>query len=1303
MTLDSFEKFIQNNLIAYNIRRVLLDIGWQNYSFGTIGYQRWVDDWMEACDDLGVQVVIFVGQLTPLGIGSRWVESVIASDPTTQTYYSNGTAAKFISYDNRDVAKFFVSDIARIYSFYGKHPSWVGIGTGYGLHDPYFNQNSTMLGYSGTSLVNFLNSRFYSSDVNSTGYLAGGILDPLWKEFKPNAQIVLSSGQWMTSSAVMVFEDRDNSNVVDMYFRLNRSLTSLTLLWYGNIVGKPGPLNLKVFPDDKGTPNKKILLANYTYPYYVFSPTTSWQELDSIAVSLKAGGYWVEFSAAGDSSNYYSIYVRDYPLGQPTSLVYSHSSSTKGSAILWVKDTSGKTVSLAPYQQVIISPRSSQTFYASKPFDFNTVMLFLSDREYNETQAKLYVLDATDSNRLVASGILSQNETHGLQNWTPIALNTTVHAQKGHSYTIEVVDPGSTYSWRVVLRGLFTDPASYGFQGQASYLLFMLCNFNFTQKFFDFTGIRSNGMDAVSPSYMDALRFIPAYNEKISEVDIMMFGNGQGNYSSGSMKASIYTSTPEGSRPLYELQSITVDAGNIPVNGLLRIKGFNLDLHAGEYYWVVFSANGTGSFSFMRLTSAYAYKVLVSLDGGRSWQQPREGPTDFSFIIKLSNETIGNFVEGSNVLSLGRSSIYAQSFTVTGRAAVSGVFLGPLKPGGHLLISINKDNTHNEPSLAPIATTIYDSSMITIPYGLQFITLNNTAYLDPGKYWITIQPLDVQYSISQIEFMEGKGPNVESLLSSDGGYSWKKISNNTSLLLFGLASQQVSAWPSRQTDIQYLMQYHRSSWIKFITSSEISLYSNLTVWLRVNSGRNFYFFTSIESPYVAQFNTEYLLNLMVSNPGTCQRLLEQLSSEFISSDSSYAELSNRTLAVQCKVSTILPMLSSLQFSISGMHYSHFSGTKVLVVADTLQPVSDYLSSAFNVSYTYTKNILSQNLSQYNSVVWLSSAEPFSNLTVSYMLSGGYMVFLSDKNFSYSSIPVTYQKYFKHAEGGFVSYVLSGTGINLYSARNLTLGTSVISRSQLFLSSVGKGYFAFISLGNKQIKQLSESFFLLSNFISHSGKIGIPYFVTNYGGGSFSFAVKKVSGSYLLLQIMNNSTEKGSLTMSLNLSYYGLKGEWYEFNASSLKVSAGTGKIATLKFYPSKYCIQNIYFVKKAPEGALIYSNVPIIRQLVYPNQAIYTLNGARGQNVLLVLNSHLKTYSVSTIGGGKLNGLNVTSSGNETTIRFISNGTEAVRVLFQEKSSVAQDELYPIFAYILAAAIVLDALFFSTYLLKRRK
>ena len=85
-SVPAYENIIATLLIPSDIRMVLFDIGWQNYSIGKVPYEPWVADWLTASDIEGIQNVLFLSQMTQIGAGSKWIMSFIQSDPYAHSY-----------------------------------------------------------------------------------------------------------------------------------------------------------------------------------------------------------------------------------------------------------------------------------------------------------------------------------------------------------------------------------------------------------------------------------------------------------------------------------------------------------------------------------------------------------------------------------------------------------------------------------------------------------------------------------------------------------------------------------------------------------------------------------------------------------------------------------------------------------------------------------------------------------------------------------------------------------------------------------------------------------------------------------------------------------------------------------------------------------------------------------------------------------------------------------------------------------------------------------------------------------------
>ncbi len=388
---------------------------------------------------------------------------------------------------------------------------------------------------------------------------------------------------------------------------------------------------------------------------------------------------------------------------------------------------------------------------------------------------------------MLATGVLSQTLVGGLENWVPIALNGTVTTVPGHKYLLTVSDPSVT--WITVMRYINTNPAQAGFQDQNDTLLFQLANVDWSQGVRNWGGMTSTGNDAVTTGYMNAVRFSPSANETLKSAQILMYST-QGaaqNYTSGVLSVAIWASSPDGSAPKGPpLKQIDVSATRVPQNGFLNITGFGLTVTAGSDYWIVFTANSTNRFTFGRLTSPFEFLVLVSGNGGLSWSNPSEGPTEFAFTVALSEETLGTFVAGQIETSLTSNSLFAQPFIASSDTSAEGVYVGPLSPGPNLLVSINPTGADGAPALSPLASGVYTAKNITLDYGPEFVQFSSIAHLQQGEeYWIVVHPIGGNYQMGSLLYLNSPTnvpSNSSTIVSNDGGLAWKKISNTTALI-----------------------------------------------------------------------------------------------------------------------------------------------------------------------------------------------------------------------------------------------------------------------------------------------------------------------------------------------------------------------------------------------------------------------------------------------------------------------------------------------------------------------------------------
>lgn len=938
LTLPAFEKVIQSSLLTLGVRKVLLDVGWQNYTFGAIQEQQWVGNWLSACDALGVQNLLYLGQLTQGGYGSTWAKSLIAADPSAQTYFSDGTASPFISVDNPDVAKAIEVDLGMLYSYYGSHASWVGLGTGYPRSDPYFHNGSTMpiMGYSNATLQAFVNSPFFARDTNQTGFFGNGTGDKLWSSFKQvEPSEMMNSGGWMTSSGEPVFGSQSSGDRVAMRFFLPENESEMQLSWYGDKVGQAGDLVAQLVHDENGS---LLMTANATVPITQSASdiiaTVGWQPGIRFTGSFSTGNYWVVFSSpSSDSKNYVSVYMRDYRIGSFVAYYQQGGGKQIGYTVLWIRDGKGTDLQIYPYQNAYV-PSRAQTFVASQSFSFNTVFLFLSDRHYDPTNGTLIITDITRGHSVEATGVLSQALTHGLLNWTPIELDKVVTTVPGDNYSISITEPQNGYSWIVVVRGVTVDPPEIGFQGQASSWLFRLDLMNWSQPHLSYSVITSNGADYVRSGHPDAIRFSPSQDETLQSIGLLMKNLDAANpsYASGSLTLGVWNSSLDGSQPSTKLAAVNITAPKIPENGWLNASGLHQPLVGGDYYWLVISTDSNAGFTLSRLTSPYESSVKVSYDGGRTWSLPTEGPSEYSYILTLSKETLGPAVSDVSQVQLSETSEFGQPIQVSEATQVKGVYIGVFDrerstaPNDHIVVSIHPDNGKGKPSQTALASGIYYGDNITF-YSPDYIQFTSVARLESEQtYWIVIQPVGGSYYVSpDVYLSRAPAASTNAMVSNDAGFSWQRYSNNTTTLSYMLASP-IQPSPTFDTKQLYLdlEKFHHfpidtvplKGWSAYVQFSELAITNDVASWLNKQTGRSWEVAVSAQPSVLEEANYTAITPLPANNQfASCADAEQYLLTKAPVSNTQFYDVGNLELLAHCtsfSMSSFAQVLSYLQ-------------------------------------------------------------------------------------------------------------------------------------------------------------------------------------------------------------------------------------------------------------------------------------------------------------------------------------------------------------------------------------------------------
>jgi len=1366
LSVSAFQKFIQNELLPFNIHVVLLDIGWQNYPVGKIPYMTWVNNWLTACDDEDIGNVLFVPQLTTLGINSTWVDSLLTLDPSVRTYNSQGQPLNYFSFDNPDVTYYLENDLSLLDSYYGNHTSWVGLSAGIPYSNPYYpaGSNISVMGYSNFSIQSFVNSVYYFRDVNSTGFLQSGEPDMLWRSYVDTPQVIqLSSGVWMESVPYRVAGNGQTGTSIRIRFFLPTSTSRISFNWYGYKVGNPGPLIMQLYPDFNGQPGVNTSLAQIPMPSIDVGVAPGWQDSPGENISLAPGWYWLYMNAPeGNDSNFYYIYQRAYRVTEAEQFqLEGNSVQNITSPILEVTNGSN-TLQVYPYQQDIPNPQPTQTFFANHTFSFNSVFFFLSDRAFNSVNATVEIIDENTST-VVGEGILSQVLLHGIQNWSPVILNDTVTVIPGHTYKISVVEPPqSEDSWATVLRGVFTDPASSGFQNQSSYLLFRLELLNLTYGQLTNDRITSNGMDAVTRGYLDAVRFIPSYNETMTSFSILMknlLATSENYSGEGNLTFSLRPASQNGNFPSnVTILSMTLPGGSIPQNGWVNLTGLNVPLIQGSQYWMVISTNSSNGFSLARLTNAYNYQVLVSPNYGQTWIYPREGPTEFSFIINTTKQILGNFIQNIPRVQLAAGQIYAQPFEVYSPTEAVGLFMGIIERANllpinsYLQVSIHPDNGLGTPSAITLASGLYSGYNLTF-YSLDQIQFRTVAMLYPGiKYWIVIQPTNGTYYLDPVTYSirpQNIPVNWTAITSTNGGRSWSRISNLTTILSYKIISPANPTPIYNTTQIsKLLLEYHSSAvddqlphgWNAYVLESEINMFQNLTSLVIAQTNRNVHFYTRQSDPLTFMSNPILMRGLGTIDAKNCEGILSGLTEFAPVYGTKLIDIVGYPIQ-SCHSALLSDLVGQSQLmQYVGPPYGDESAIKVLVVGNSVPTYFIHqLASIFQVQFAVlppgTDSKLLVNLSSYNAVLWTTSeltGVAVQDQLQNYVKAGGNLLFIGYPpswatpllGFNFANISS-----FTPSENASSNKFIQFFTMNTIFQNNMTIShptpSSILAENNellISINSVGEG--RTIALSSIQdllgTPYLTQGFLVLYNILQYVSTGSVSPISVNLGPTYLSDQIEAYvygqAGGPVLVWMTNPNNQTLTVRLGLNLTAFGIKNGWKLIDPFEMNSINGTSE--TLQYFTTlKNNSWGLVYVGPQQSNYLVqYSNTQLLEQLEYPNQIVYSFGDTANRTILLAISSDVPPKSITVGQGVQLNQFGIVqsllnnsqgwyynSSSATLFVKFISSEGNTMRVF--PSTPVSQPFRLFVFAWgisLLGAFVIAEGLTFIMISIRRR-
>jgi hypothetical protein len=719
LTRSAFDALIEQYFVPLSIHLVFLDVGWNNGANTTSGmvsggYKQWVADWLAASQQYNVQNILFVKQFGYYFSSPSWDQDFLNAYPGAATVNSNGTYVPLVSCSgcttasgwtiaSPDVYRQYESDLKQLIGWYGQYTSWIGIGEGAtGDRNFYGNLGTsikTSRPFDNFTVSVFAHSVFFTRNINSQGnYIADNSPSKIWGMFiNDRPDIGASSGTALVFPATWnVFSGP--TILQRFYVPFGTTLSGYTLKAYLGTVGSPSSaLSETIYRDNSSTLNGRPVLAAPIESRSVSGITTTQGWASTTFTTTLEGGdyYWVGFSSAGgDASDYYTVgYVGQNVLSDiyPFLGINGVDSATRaaGGSVLWIQDASGNNVTVYPYFNEGLNQASNQPVYfqVNSAIKANMVTFFTSDRAYDPNNITISLQDPNGNT--LATGVLSLLALHGDEglSYAPVNLNATVALQPNTRYRFVFSALPNSDSFAGSLGGgvaqdfitQTADPPSAGYLGQASWPIFSIGLMNLEPQ-----GISNHNYVSAtdlfsSPGYRPgseiALRFMASSPETIQkfEVEAIKVASTAGilnvtlradNQTAGSHPASLrYTrALAYGTVSLASVNSTFTSCPSVTGQCAWASVMFNgnTNLVGGRYYWLVLSVPDGESIQLQRLVNPYKAPVFYSVDDFSStWGAPPDGPSDLSFQIVTSGETIKNLVVGQLQYLLG---YMAQSF-----------------------------------------------------------------------------------------------------------------------------------------------------------------------------------------------------------------------------------------------------------------------------------------------------------------------------------------------------------------------------------------------------------------------------------------------------------------------------------------------------------------------------------------------------------------------------------------------------------------------------------------------------------------
>lgn len=655
------------------------------------------------------------------------------------------------------------------------------------------------------TVYDYANSVFFQRLINTGNghYTSDNSVSKLWSQFVNDRPDVFSiTGSALITDNNFTVQAND-ALIERFYVPFGQNLNGFDLKAAITKVGSPpGTLYETVYRDNASNlVGRPFDLASEATVGVVENKSVSgtinggWVST-AFTANLEGGEYyWVAFTThGGTGGNYYTVATTSTNVFQDVYIQYGTSkvasATTKGlGSVLWLTTTGGTTITLYPsYQQSNnFQTPSSTKVQVSSTMKMNEISFFTSDREFDPNNITISI--KYPNGTTLSTGTFSEAAFHGDEGLSNSEVQMTCSIHCGIGSSVSMV-PGIAYTVAFsaltsdnyagslgggVTQDFLTDtvnPALSGYLGQTTWPIFQLGLQTLepqgvsNQVYVSQTDLFS------SPGYVSgseiAMRFKASSNENLQTVSFEFL---KSDTTSGTINVTLRADnttcltgvsgtcshpSPLSKKAVYATGTLALSSINSSATACNSNSGYcywanftmsakhtpGLALTSGTTYWLVI-ATSAGNPILQRDINPYKELVYYSAtDYLTTWGPPADGPSDLSFKITTSVETISQ--SASQQLALENEYV-AQSFESASPFQLKGLWV-ELSTAGYynFVVTVRTDSGSDSPTNTILSTGTMTMNKTSGNSGAgsgNYVSLPAVNITGGTKYWFVVEPV----------------------------------------------------------------------------------------------------------------------------------------------------------------------------------------------------------------------------------------------------------------------------------------------------------------------------------------------------------------------------------------------------------------------------------------------------------------------------------------------------------------------------------------------------------------------------------